>query len=58
MCLVFEQSQDFRLVINQEKCVFAVDSFEFLSHQVSAEGARPLCTFVESVEMRASSHHT
>jgi hypothetical protein len=52
--LVLERLRDFRLVINQEKCVFAVDSFVFLSHQVSAESVRPLRTYVEAVEKQPS----
>jgi hypothetical protein len=48
--LVFERLREFGLVINREKCVFAVGSLEFLGHQVSAEGARPLCSYVEAVE--------
>ena len=39
-------------MINLEKCVFAVDSFEFLGHMVSAQGARPLSSYVEAVEKR------
>jgi hypothetical protein len=50
--LVFERLQQFGLVINQEKCVFAVASFEFLGHLVSAQGARPLGSYVEAVERR------
>ncbi len=34
--LVFERLRLFGLVINLEKCIFAVDSFEFLGHVVSA----------------------
>ncbi len=50
--LVFERLRQYGLVINQEKCVFAVSSFEFLGHLVSAQGARPLHSYVEAVERR------
>ncbi len=49
---VFARLQEFGLVINREKCVFAVDTFEFLGHQVSAQGAKPLSSYVEAVEKR------
>jgi hypothetical protein len=50
--LVFARLREFGLVINREKCTFAVDTFEFLGHQVSAQGAKPLCSYVEVVEKR------
>jgi hypothetical protein len=50
---VFERLRLFGLVINLEKCVFAVDSFEFLGHTVSAQGARPITSYVEAVEKRS-----
>ncbi len=40
------------MVINLEKGIFAVEAFEFLGHLVSAEGARPLTSYVEAVEKR------
>jgi hypothetical protein len=40
--LVFERLHEFGLVINPEKCVFAVASFASLSHLVSAQGDRSL----------------
>ena len=43
---VFERLREFGLVINLEKCVFAVASFEFLGHVVSAEGAKPITSYV------------
>jgi hypothetical protein len=49
---VFTRLQEFGLVINREKCIFTVDTFEFLSHQVSAQGAKPLSSYVEAVEKR------
>ncbi len=49
---VFQRLQQFGLVINLEKCVFAVESFEFLGHLVSAEGAKPLSSYVEAVDKR------
>jgi hypothetical protein len=39
--MVSERLQQFGLVINLEKCVFSVDSFEFLGHIVLAQGPNP-----------------
>ncbi len=50
--LVLERLQQLGLVINLDKCVFAVDSFEFLVHVVSALGARPVTGYVEAVDSR------
>jgi cleavage and polyadenylation specificity factor subunit 1 len=50
--LVFQRLRQFGLVINREKCVFGVKEFEFLGHLVSAEGAKPLSSYVEAVEKR------
>jgi hypothetical protein len=50
--LVLERLRQFGLVINLDKCVFAVDSFEFLGHVVSSQGARPIKSYVEAVEQR------
>jgi hypothetical protein len=49
---VLERLRSFGLVVNLEKCVFAVDSFEFLGHVVSAQGAKPIASYVEAVEKR------
>lgn len=48
--LVFERLQQYGLVINQEKCVCAVSSFEFLGHLVSSQGDKPLHSYMEAVE--------
>jgi hypothetical protein len=50
--LVLVRLRQFGLVINLEKCVFAVDSFEFLGHVVSSQGAKPVTSYVEAVERR------
>jgi hypothetical protein len=47
---VFERLRLF--VINLKKCVFAVDSFKFLGHVVSAQGAKPISSYVEAVDKR------
>jgi hypothetical protein len=52
LAAVLKRLRDFGLVINREKCVFAVSLFEFLGHLVSAQGARPLLSYVEAVEHR------
>jgi transposase InsO family protein len=49
---ILERLRDFGLVISLEKCAFLVDSFEFLGHQVTAGGARPLTSYVEAVRAR------
>jgi len=49
---VFRRLHTFGLVISLEKCAFCVSSFEFLGHHVSAEGARPLVSYVEAVRSR------
>jgi hypothetical protein len=49
---VFERLRLFGLVINLEKCVFAVYSFEFLGHVVSAQGDKPIASYMEAVDKR------
>ncbi len=49
---VFERLRLFGLVIILEKCVFAVDSFQFLGHVASAQGAKPIASYVEAVDKR------
>jgi hypothetical protein len=39
---VFRHLQTAGLVINEEKCEFAVTEVQFLGHHVTAEGIRPL----------------
>jgi hypothetical protein len=50
LAAVFTRLRDFGLVINLEKCVFCVQSFEFLGHHVSSQGARPVVSYVEAVD--------
>ena len=40
--LVFDRLRLHGLVVNQDKCVFAVSSLKFLGHRVSVEGLSPL----------------
>lgn len=47
--IVFERLQRHGLVINIDKCVFAQESVEFLGHQISADGVRPLEKRVQAV---------
>ncbi len=54
--VVFERLRLFSRVINLEKCVFAVDSFEFLGHVVSAQGARPITSYVEGGGKKGHHH--
>jgi hypothetical protein len=53
----FDRLRQFGLVINLEKCVFVVASFEFLGHVVSAQGARPITSYVEAVKRRPHPTH-
>jgi hypothetical protein len=50
--LILERLRQFSVIINLEKYIFSVDSFEFLGHVVSAQGARPITSYVEAVERR------
>lgn len=40
--VVFSRLRQYGLVVNREKCQFAVPSLEFLGHRISAEGIAPL----------------
>lgn len=40
--LVFERLNKFGLTININKCCFRKDKIEFLGHEISIEGIRPL----------------
>jgi hypothetical protein len=41
---LFERLEKFGLVINAEKCVFAMTSVDFLGHTVSVKGIKPLAS--------------
>jgi hypothetical protein len=47
---LLQRLQDHGLVINLEKCVFAAPCVEFLGHEVTAAGAKPLRSHVEAIE--------
>jgi hypothetical protein len=47
---LFERLRQHGLVINAEKCVFGVPKVEFLGHEVSAQGARPLSSHVAALQ--------
>ena len=47
---VFERLQKNGLIIRPEKCVFGVESLEFLGHIVNSQGIRPLPAKVTAVE--------
>jgi hypothetical protein len=47
---LFERLRQFGLVINAEKCQFGVTKVEFLGHEVTAKGARPLQSHVEALQ--------
>ncbi|XP_014474130.1 PREDICTED: uncharacterized protein K02A2.6-like isoform X2 [Dinoponera quadriceps] len=47
--LVFQRLKDHGLLINLEKCIFAVSSITFLGYEISAQGSRPLQDRVQAV---------
>jgi hypothetical protein len=46
---VFQQLSDYGILINPSKCLFGVDSLDFLGHHVSSEGIRSLEGKVEAI---------
>ncbi len=48
--LLFQWLQEHGLVINLEKCVFAARKIEFVGHELSAAGVRPLYNHVEALQ--------
>ena len=46
---VFQRLSDYGILINPSKCLFGVDSLEFLGHHVSSKGIRPVNTKVEVI---------
>ena len=48
--ILFQQLQQFGLVINLEKCSFHVNEIEFLGHHISARRALPLTSNMEAVQ--------
>ena len=48
--ILFQGLQHFGLAINLEKCSFHVNDIKFLGHSVSAFGALPLSSNVETVQ--------
>jgi Reverse transcriptase (RNA-dependent DNA polymerase) len=47
---VLDRFQQHGLVLNMDKCVFGVEQLEYLGHQVSASGIRPLASRVEALQ--------
>ena len=47
--LVFQRLSEYGILINPSKCLFGVDSLEFLGHQVSSQGIHPLADKVHAV---------
>jgi hypothetical protein len=47
---VFRRLQSSGLVVNEEKCKFAVQEVQFLGHHVTAEGIRPLPDRVAAIQ--------
>ena len=51
---VFARLRDAGLTVNADKCIFGQSSVEFLGHQVSAEGIRPLPDRVADIQKFAT----
>lgn len=47
--LVFERFNNYNITINLKKCTFGQSRIEFLGHEVSVEGIRPLSEKVEAI---------
>nr|XP_049707012.1 uncharacterized protein K02A2.6-like [Helicoverpa armigera] len=47
---VLEVLKEYNVTLNQKKCVFNAKVVEFLGHQLSSEGVKPLDTYIKSVE--------
>ena len=46
---VFNRLEHFGLILNKDKCVFAVKKVDFLGHRVDSQGVRPLETKVSAI---------
>ena len=46
---VFNRLEHFGLILNKDKCVFAVTEVDFLGHRVDSQGVRPLETKVSAI---------
>ena len=46
---LFDRLEQYGLVVNPDKCIFAVPELEFLGHHISAAGSAPLPEKVEAV---------
>ena len=46
---VFNRLEHFGLILNKDKCVFAVKEVDFLEHRVDSQGVRPLETKVSAI---------
>lgn len=47
---VLEVLKNYNVVLNREKCIFNARVVQFLGHQLSAEGVKPLDSYIKSVE--------
>lgn len=48
--IVFERFSEHGILLNNNKCVFAVPEVEFLGYQVSSQGTRPIGEKVKAIE--------
>ena len=49
LALLFERLRQYGIILNKDKCVFCSSKIEFLGHEVSKEGVRPLQEKVEAI---------
>ena len=49
LALLFERLRQYGIILNKDKCVFCSSKIEFLGHEVSKEGVRPLQGKVEAI---------
>ncbi|CAI2723349.1 unnamed protein product [Schistosoma spindalis] len=47
---LFERFQKYGIVINPSKCIFGVESLEFLGHMIDKHGIKPLDTKIEAIK--------
>ncbi|CAH8674423.1 unnamed protein product [Schistosoma haematobium] len=47
---LFERFQKYGIVINPSKCIFGVESLEFLGHLIDKRGIKPLDTKIEAIK--------
>ena len=49
LCQLFKRLEQHGLIVNLAKCVFGVETIDFLSHRISAQGVEPLPERVKAI---------